>query len=70
MLIRLSDALLINDLCADFQRAGFTAGWAGGSMIEVNRPDRPDEAQERRDIELHLRVWRAVHPEVTADIVD
>jgi hypothetical protein len=46
MLIRLSEPDLVEDLCADFRRAGFHADSAGGSMAEVYRPDAPAPDQE------------------------
>jgi hypothetical protein len=39
-------------------------------MIEVYRPDAPSADQERRETELHLRVWRATNPTVRAEIVE
>lgn len=70
MLIRLSDASLSDDLCAHFRRSGFGCDPAGGSMIEVRRPDAPRAEQERRELELHLRVWKATRPEVVAELLD
>jgi hypothetical protein len=67
MLIRLGDASFVDDLCAHFRRSGFTCERAGGSMVEVSRPDAPSPDQERREVELHLRVWRAANAEATAD---
>ena len=56
MLIRLSDSLLVDDLCENFRRAGFAAQSAGGSMVEVHRLDAPARDQERREVEIHLRI--------------
>jgi hypothetical protein len=70
MLIRLSDASLADDLCAHFRRSGFSCDSAGGSMIDVSRPDAPSVEQERRELELHLRVWKATHPEAMAELLD
>jgi hypothetical protein len=39
-------------------------------MIEVRRSDAPSVEQERRELELHLRVWKATHPEVVAEVLD
>jgi hypothetical protein len=69
MLIRLSEPHLVEDLCATFRRAGFVADSAGGSMAEVRRPDAPALDQEMREVEIHLRVWRATHPEAVTEIV-
>jgi hypothetical protein len=70
MLIRIDDPSLVDELCANFQRAGFTAVPAGECLAKVRRLDSPSPDQERREVELHLRVWRAIHPEVEAAIVD
>jgi hypothetical protein len=45
MLLRLSQPDLVEDLCANFRRAGFDAHSAGGSMAEVQRLDAPGEGQ-------------------------
>jgi hypothetical protein len=69
MLIRLSEPDLVEEFCANFRRAGFAAGSAGGSMAEVYRLDAPAPDQEKREVEIHLRVWRATHPEAVTEIV-
>jgi hypothetical protein len=69
MLIRLTDDSFVDDLCLHFRRSGFTAQRAGGSMIEVSRSDAPSPEQARREIELHLTVWRATNPGVGAELV-
>ena len=70
MLIRLSNPSLVEDLCESFRRAGFAAQPAGGSMAEVYRLDAPERDQERREVELHLRVWQAMQSDVSADVLD
>jgi hypothetical protein len=70
MLIRLNDASLVDDLCAHFRRSGFTAETEGGGMIEIRRPDAPGPEQERREVELHLRVWQATNPAVEIEVID
>ena len=69
MLIRLDDPSLTDDLCAHFRRSGFTAESVGGSMVGVRRPDAPSVEQERREVELHLRVWRATNPAARAELL-
>jgi phage replication-related protein YjqB (UPF0714/DUF867 family) len=69
LLIRLDDPSLAEDLCAHFRRSGFTAELAGGSIVEILRGDAPSAAQERREIELHLRVWRATNPAAAVDLL-
>jgi hypothetical protein len=69
MLLRLSEPDLVEDLCANFRRAGFAAQSAGGSMAEVYRPDAPQHEQERREVEIHLRVWQAMRPNAVVEIL-
>jgi hypothetical protein len=69
MLIRTNTPSEVDDLCAHFVRSGFLAEPAGGSMVEVQRPDAPTPEQERREVEVHLRVWQAANPDATADIL-
>jgi hypothetical protein len=70
MLIRLSDPSLADDLCGHFRRSDFECNPVGGSMLEVSRPDAPNVEQERREVELHLRVWKATHPEVVIELLE
>jgi hypothetical protein len=69
MLLRISDATLVSDLCVHFLRSGFAVSEAGGTMVEVSRPDASYPGQERREVELHLAVWRATNPDVTVELV-
>ena len=70
MLIRVGDPSLIPNLCAHFRRSGFVAEPAGGTMATVNRPDAPSPEQERREIAMHLNVWRVLVPGVGVELVD
>jgi hypothetical protein len=69
MLIRLSEPDLVEDLCENFRRAGFAAQSAGESMAEIYRLDAPELQQERREVEVHLRVWQAMRPEAVVEIL-
>jgi len=60
---------LVNDLCAHYTRSGFTAESVGGGMVEVTRLDAPTEAQQRREVLLHLRVWEVLNPGVSVTVV-
>jgi hypothetical protein len=66
MLIRLSDPSFVDDLSAHFRRSGFTAKRRGSRTIDVERAGAPNPEQNVREVELHLRVWRATNPGVTA----
>jgi hypothetical protein len=65
MYLYVSDPGLVDDLGAHFRRSGFAVEPMGGSMVDVRRPDAPEPEQERREIEVHLSVWRATHPEAS-----
>jgi hypothetical protein len=67
MLIRLSDPSLADPLCAHFRRSRFKAELVGGSMVKVGRSDALSVEQERCEVEIHLRIWRSVHPDVQAE---
>jgi hypothetical protein len=67
--IRLPDPALLDQLSAHYSRSGFAVRRAGKQELEVSRPDAPDEAQGRREIETHLVVWGLLHPETPADVV-
>ncbi len=69
MLIRTDDHTHVDDLCAHYRRSGFRAESVGGGMIEVSRPDAPDEAQERREVLMHLRVWEVTHPDARVELL-
>jgi hypothetical protein len=69
VLIRIDDPARAEDLCAHFRRSGFDAEPVGGSMVEVRRADAPSAEQERREVELHLRVWKATNPGAAADLL-
>jgi hypothetical protein len=68
MFIRLSNLDLVEDLCAAFLRSGFDAESVGGGLVEVGRRNTP-AASERLEVELQLRVWRAMNPGAVADLL-
>jgi hypothetical protein len=67
MRIRISDPSLAGDLRHHFERSSFTVDDLDAATLEVKRPDAPDDDQARREIELHLRVWRAMHPSLPVE---
>jgi hypothetical protein len=67
--IRISDSAYLADLCAHFLRAGFTVQEAGEARVRVTRRDAPSRDQERREVELHLAVWRATNPQVAVELL-
>jgi len=69
MLIRVDDPSLVDDLCAHFRRSGFTADRAGGSMIEITRPDAQTQRQAELEIQTHLGIWRIINPNEGVDLI-
>ena len=61
MLLRLDEPALLPDLAEHFTRAGFLVRRVAGGL-DVTRPDAPSPDQERREVDVHLRVWRAMFP--------
>jgi hypothetical protein len=70
MLLRIDDAALLPNLAEHFTRAGFVVRRARGDAIEVTRPDAPSSDQAHREIELHLRAWRALYPSRQIDLLE
>jgi len=69
VLIRLSDHALVDDLCDHFRRSGFAVEPVSQGMIDATRFDAPDDEQGRREVLMHLRVWRVLNPSVAAQTV-
>ena len=66
MRLRPSEPDLLADLRQHFARSGFSVAEEGGALI-VGRGERPGVEQED-EIEVHLRVWQAMHPDVQVAI--
>jgi hypothetical protein len=62
MVIRTDDPELAEDLYTHFRRSGFQAERAGECAIEVARVDAPNPDQGRREVLVHLHVWKVIHP--------
>jgi hypothetical protein len=70
MRLRTGDPTLLDDLRAHFERSGFAVECTGDADLDVRRPDAPSAEQEAREIELHLKVWRAMQPNIQVELVD
>jgi hypothetical protein len=71
MQLRLSDnPALIPELRQHFERSGFVTNRVSEDTIEAWRPDAPSAEQERREIGLHLAVWRAMHAGIATELID
>ncbi len=64
MRLRTGDPTLLDDLRAHFERSGFAVESMGDADLDVRRPDAPSAEQERREVELHLKIWRVMHLEL------
>ncbi len=70
MRLRTGDPTLLDDLRAHFERSGFAVERTGDADLDVRRPDAPSPEQERREVELHLKVWRVMHPGTRVELAD
>jgi hypothetical protein len=71
MRIFVSDPAPIDDLVAYLRRCGCSAHPAGHNGVEAEPPDRPqiDSVYLRMELDAYLRVWREMHPEVHAELL-
>jgi hypothetical protein len=67
MQLRLFDPAALPELRQHFLRSGFAVADHDESLV-IGRPDAPNAAHERREIELHLQVWQTMHPEFRVEI--
>src|SRR3954469_21341862 len=63
MLIRLSDHALVDELCDHYRRSGFVAEPVRDGVVEALRTDAPSREQCRREVLMHLQVWRVLNPD-------
>lgn len=70
MRLKLTDPALVPDLRQHFERSGFVTNRVTDDAVDVWRPDALSPEQERREIEAHLAVWRAMHTETAVDLSD
>lgn len=71
MRIRLTEPETMGDLVAYLRRCGCTAEIAGQNTVEVAPPERPrvENAYLRMELDAYLRVWRAMHPGIAAELL-
>jgi hypothetical protein len=69
VLIRLSDLAWVDDLCDHYRRSGFAVEPVSQGVVDVSRADAPDAEQGRRELLMHLRVWRVLNPDAVAQTV-
>jgi hypothetical protein len=69
MRVLIDDPAFLDDLCAHFWRAGFTADPIDEGTVEVDRPDAPTPQQASAEIRVHLQLWRILYPNQRAELV-
>jgi hypothetical protein len=72
MRIRVTSPEVLADVAAHFAGAGFfvRAGGSKADTIEVRRSDAPNPEQGEREVEVHMTVWRAMHPNRRIELFD
>jgi hypothetical protein len=71
MRILVSDPAPVGDLVAYLRRCGCEARVAGRDAVEAEPPHRPqiEPAYLRMELDAYLRVWREMHPNVHAELI-
>jgi hypothetical protein len=69
MRVRVSDATLLGDLQRYLRAAECTAEQADEDALDVYVPQAPSDAQARREVDIYLKTWQAMHPGARADLV-
>lgn len=71
MRIFVSDPAPIDDLVAYLRRCGCSAHAAGRNGVEAEPPERQQVgvAYLRMELDAYLRVWREMHPDVHAELL-
>jgi hypothetical protein len=57
---------LLQDLCAHLERSGLVVEGCYGREAKVHLPEAVPSAQARRELDIYLAVWQALHPGVEA----
>lgn len=70
MRIRVSRPALVPDLVEFLGRARCTTVSVRGAVVDVAVPGTGDAVRARRELDLYLAAWRALHPPVEATIID
>ena len=69
MRVRLSDPALLPELVAYLRAIECVVEQVGPDELTVMIPRAPSDEQAARELDIYLRAWQAMHPEVHADIV-
>ena len=69
MHLRLSNPALVSELRQHFERSGFETDRVSDDTLAIWPPSAPAEAETRDAIDMHLGVWRAMHPDVEIELL-
>jgi hypothetical protein len=69
MRVRISDAVLLGDLADFLEAAECRVRKVGEATLDVSMPRAPSTEQARREIDIYLKTWQAMHPRAHARIV-
>ena len=61
---------LLEDLAVYLRAAECAVEQAGASTLEVDIPRAPSLDQARRELELYLAAWRAMHQHARVELLD
>jgi hypothetical protein len=70
MRVRLTDQALLPDLLAYLRSTECVAEQAGPDELNVLVPRAPSDEQARREVDIYLRAWQAMHPGTGGEILD
>jgi hypothetical protein len=71
MKILLNDPELVDDLVAFLRRCECSVERVGSRVVDAAPPhEGPSFAYLRMELDAYLRVWREMHPGVTADLLE
>jgi hypothetical protein len=68
MRVRVSDRAYLGDLIAFLERAGYLVERVADDQLIASPVPRSVRLERLRlDLDLHLQVWEAAHPEISAE---
>jgi hypothetical protein len=70
MRIHVLNPELVDDLAVYLRAAECAVERAGTNALEVDIPRAPSRDQARRELELYLAAWRAMHENARAELLD
>lgn len=70
MRVRLSDPDLLSDLLDYLRAAECVAEEIGPDELNVIVPRAPSDEQAHREVDIYLRAWQAMNPNVRAAIIE